>query len=601
MKYFLSFNILLLIIFSSCHKDLVNDNTESKIDSIIKAAKKKNVPAQIKIFDSLLSHNYPNKEIKSKLYFELGNANFELQNFDKTVLFYNRALKETQDDSFKAKIFVNLSYAYVDKDQKDKALEFAHKALQIADKYNDDKLKILAFQALSKSYFFYGDYKKSADMILHILEMQKKKKDSAGMSASYSNLGVIYYQDKDYRKAYDITLKAYKLDKQRNDKDFLAISYNNLGAYATMLNLNSDTIISWYNKAIAIKKMKGVPYVDELINIAYVYTKNKKYKKAEKLLRKALILSANNLSQKKTVYDYYLDLALQKKDVNKIEEYIEKRDSLASELQKIKNEEKVRLLNQNYKLNLQKAQLENKEAKLKKNIFLYTSLILILILSIIIAALAYVNKNLKFRQEKMQLQQKLFSAQLNPHFIFNSLTALQNSLIRETPLRAITYLSRFAKLIRQNFEMIRKEKVNLNEEISLLKDFVAMQKIRDIHDFDFEIDLDDNIDPSQVYIPPLLLQPLIENAIEHGFTKIDYPGKIILKIRSEANKICFEVIDNGVGFKEKKPGQEERVHALEILKERVQLFNKDKQIVFKIQNLKPGTSVFFCIDKKETI
>ncbi len=598
VKYFSAFNILFFFLFFSCGKHQVSHMSTTKIDSIIRVTKKKSIPTQIKILDSLLRKNYAEKEVRSKLYFELGNANFDLQNYDKAILFYKRALKNTGDEAFKGKISVNLSYAYVDKDQKDKALEYAHAASQIADKYGDDKLKRLALQALSKAYFFYGDYKKSAEMILNILELQKQKKDSAGMSASYSNLGVIYYQDKEYQKAYDITLKAYQLDKKRNDKDFLALSYNNLGAYATMLNMNSDTIISWYNKAIAIKKKKGVPYVDELINIAFVYTKDKKYDQAKKLLRRALILSKNNLSQKKTVYDYYLDLALQEKDVDRIEEYIHIRDSLSSELQKIKNEEKVRLLDQNYKLNLQKAQLENKETKLKKNIFLYTSLILILILSIIIAALAYVNRNLKFKQEKILLQHKLLSAQLNPHFIFNSLTALQNSLIRETPLRAITYLSRFAKLIRKNFDMVNKDTVSLNEELSLLKDFVEMQKIRDIHNFDFQIELDEKTEASRIHVPPLLLQPLIENAIEHGFSKINYPGRILLKIIDKGDQICFKIMDNGTGFQEKKPGKNERVHALDILKERIQLFNKDGNTDFTIKNIDQGTEVYFCIDKK---
>lgn len=598
MKFFLFFNTFVLFVFLSCQRPVTTFEKESQIDSIVQVIKQENIQNQIRTFDSLLNFDYPNKNLKSKLYLELGNAYFDLQNYDKAIFYYKKALDEATDDIHKGKAAVNLSYSYVDKDQKDKALKYAHMALRIADETHDEKLKSLSLQALSKIYFFYGDLDKSAELIKEVLKIQEKQHDSLGMSASYSNLGIIYYHNKKYREAFNTTLKSFEIDKTRKDKSFLAVSYNNLGAYGTMLNMDSDTIISWYNKAIEIKKKKGVPYVDELINIAYVYTKDNEFDKAKKLLKKALSLS-KTVSQKKSVYDYYMDLALKEKDIDKINEYLSKRDSIIKELQKIKNEEKVRLLQQNYKLNLQKAQLENKEAKLKKNIFLYTSLILILILSIIIAALAYVNKNLKFKQEKMQLQQKLLSAQLNPHFIFNSLTALQNSLIRETPLRAITYLSRFAKLIRKNFDMVSKETVTLKDELSLLNDFVEMQKIRDIHEFDFEIQIDPSLNPEEIIIPPLLLQPLIENSIEHGFIKIPHKGKITLKIKEDKHKICFEVVDNGKGFDKDKIKDDKRVHALEILKERVKLFNKDKKDYFKISNLASGTSVKFCIDKKE--
>ena len=598
MKYFLSFNILFLFVFHSCQYSNKNRTEDLHLDSIFQKAKTQNVQKQIEIYDSLLAQNYKNKELRSKIYFELGKANFDLLKYDKAILFYKRAMKETKDKLFIGRISVNLSYAYVDKDQKDKALEYAHLAMKIADNYKDPKLKYLALQALSKIYYFYGDLDKSVKMIKKSMAIQEKQKDSIGLSTSYSNLGIIYYSNKKYKKAFESTLKSLEIDKKLKDKLFLATTYNNLGSYGTLLGMNSDTIISWYNKSIAIKKQKGIPYIDELLNIAYVFIKEKKFKKAKKLLDRALTLS-NDIGVKKTVYDNYLDLALKQRDFDQIDKYVMKRDSIIAQMQKMKNEEKVRLLQQNYKLNLQKAHLENKEAKLKKNIFLYTSLILILILSIIIAALAYVNKNLKFRQEKMILQQRLFNAQLNPHFIFNSLTALQNSLIRETPLRAITYLSRFAQLIRKNFDMVSQETVSLKEELSLLKDFVEMQKIRDIHEFDFKIEMDEKINPSILKIPPLLLQPLIENAIEHGFVNIDHKGEIILRITEKEEKICFEVLDNGIGFEQKKWAKGERVHALEILRERLKLFNKDKETYFLIKKLPKGTSVSFCIDKNE--
>jgi len=153
-------------------------------------------------------------------------------------------------------------------------------------------------------------------------------------------------------------------------------------------------------------------------------------------------------------------------------------------------------------------------------------------------------------------------------------------------------------LIRNNFEVINKGEILLSDEINLLKDYADMHRARMEKDFDLIFDIAPDINPELTKIPPLLLQPLIENSIEHGLTSNQVKGKIIIRITRNKGKICFEIIDNGSNFSQKSKlnTQNDREHALDILKKRLKIFNKDGKDKFTIGPLENGTRVYFCID-----
>lgn len=114
------------------------------------------------------------------------------------------------------------------------------------------------------------------------------------------------------------------------------------------------------------------------------------------------------------------------------------------------------------------------------------------------------------------MEQKLLRAQMNPHFIFNALAAIQNITLEGDPLKSSQHIAKFAKLIRQNFDYVRKDKISLDKEISMITNYIETQRLRFNNVFNYQIDISGVDDSTKVFIPPMLLQPFVENAIEYG-------------------------------------------------------------------------------------
>lgn len=217
-------------------------------------------------------------------------------------------------------------------------------------------------------------------------------------------------------------------------------------------------------------------------------------------------------------------------------------------------------------------------------------------------------KRFKAEQEKTKLQQKLLRSQMNPHFIFNSLASIQNSIINEEPMKASKYLARFSKLVRNILDSSVEEFISLEEEVNTIENYLALQKIRFPEKFYYIIEVDENIDQTSINIPPMLAQPFIENSIEHGIKHKKSKGNIKIRFVLNGKLIRFEVEDDGVGRGKAKEIQykldkDHRSMATDITHERLQVLNKKlrQKISLTITDLKDdkgnpaGTKVTFDI------
>ncbi|HYG40110.1 MAG TPA: histidine kinase, partial [Cytophagales bacterium] len=156
-------------------------------------------------------------------------------------------------------------------------------------------------------------------------------------------------------------------------------------------------------------------------------------------------------------------------------------------------------------------------------------------------------KALKNSQRNLELEQKLLRSQMNPHFIFNSLTSIQNYIYKEKPELAASYLGKFAKLMRLILENSRQEYIPFSKEIETLQLYLELQKVRFADKFDFQIVIDPLIDQDEVSIPPMFAQPFIENSLEHGIVHKSEQGQIKISFSLQDDYILFEVEDNGIG------------------------------------------------------
>ena len=159
------------------------------------------------------------------------------------------------------------------------------------------------------------------------------------------------------------------------------------------------------------------------------------------------------------------------------------------------------------------------------------------------------NKELKIQNELLSLEQKSLQLQMNPHFIFNALNSIQSLVVTAQPDEARLQIQNFAVLMRSILNNARKTEVSLNEEIDLLKKYLTMEQFCQQNNFTFHFTLDPDIDADEIYLPSMLIQPYIENAVIHGISHLQSPGKIDISFQMKNAQLVCTIEDNGVGRK----------------------------------------------------
>lgn len=181
--------------------------------------------------------------------------------------------------------------------------------------------------------------------------------------------------------------------------------------------------------------------------------------------------------------------------------------------------------------------------------------------------------------DKLLAEQQALRAQLNPHFIFNSLSSIQHLVFSNDRIFATENIAIFAKLMRRVLSLSQKEWVSIKEEIETLELYLQLEALRFEEQFDYSIDIAKNINASGILMPTLILQPIVENSIRHGLLKKEVAGgEILIKAYKEGTELILEVLDNGVGFSnqkfnENKEDNEHTSFGLNSINRRIEILN----------------------------
>ena len=151
------------------------------------------------------------------------------------------------------------------------------------------------------------------------------------------------------------------------------------------------------------------------------------------------------------------------------------------------------------------------------------------------------------KQQMAELEIKGLHAQMNPHFIFNSLNSIKEMILEDQKQNASRYLSKFAQLIRTSLEQSRQTFITIKQCADHLQQYLEMEKLR-FEDFSYSIEIDNELSAEETQIAPMLVQPLVENAIWHGLRNKQNDRKLFIRFRKENNRVICEVEDNGVGL-----------------------------------------------------
>jgi LytS/YehU family sensor histidine kinase len=152
------------------------------------------------------------------------------------------------------------------------------------------------------------------------------------------------------------------------------------------------------------------------------------------------------------------------------------------------------------------------------------------------------------KQQMADIEMQALRAQMNPHFIFNCLNSINRYIVKSDQATASLYLTRFAKLIRLILDNSNSKTVTLTNELEALRLYIDMESIRFEKQFSYKINIDENVSPDHIYVPPLIIQPYVENAIWHGLLHKETEGHLEVRLTMpQPNMLQCVVEDNGVG------------------------------------------------------
>ncbi len=287
-------------------------------------------------------------------------------------------------------------------------------------------------------------------------------------------------------------------------------------------------------------------------NLAEVCMELKDYASATTYLDSIRILGFENISERyrRSAMEYKLRLIYETNgDIKAVLSYMDtvqehqNRQYLAKYKRELvalgKASEKEEILQKEKQL------IEIENLKQRNRLWLVSLSSLLILLT---GILFYRQRKFKFEKESLQMQQRLLRTQMNPHFTFNTLYFIQ-SHIKKDPETAKDYLLKFSRLLRLILENSTYNYVQLEKELDALKNYLDLQLLKMPSKFEYNIVFENFEEDAFIFIPPMLLQPLIENSIEHGFAGIDYKGKVLLSFFKKDKHLTCTIEDNGIGLK----------------------------------------------------
>ncbi len=561
------------------------EKSNAYLEKALQLAQKAGITREVGIMSNLLATNasYEGKrELAMRYYHRALKAFVDVKDLDKVAMTlmnmgseyeymgdYKRAIAYTLK-AIKNKelsgVKKNLAYFYQHLGQLFKETDrakwkmYVEKAYQIASTSTEERVSTRAsiFNDLGGIAQRELNYKNAYAWYDSTIVLSAANDYQNGLATAYSNRSQVYKAEKKYEKALSDMLKA------------MAIGYK--------LERNYLKITEHTNAANILIEMNRVPEAKVHANKALDLASSlKSYPEEEAAAHLALSLIGEKSKDWNMAYKHYTAFRRGMDSINAVEVQQTMHD-LDVKYQTSEKEKKIARLDHENKLNglqLQRAQIS------------IASIVVIVLLLSFLAFVLYRRKQLKQQKQQAELKQKLLRSQMNPHFMFNTLNAINQYIQTNNGHEASDYLAQYARLMRQILENSAVEFVSLDAEIEFLRNYLDMQQLRFNKSFTYNILVDNTIDPEQFEIPPMIAQPFIENAIEHGVRAVK-GGGINIHFSFLNNVLMLTVADNGKGFQTSTQNMHHKSFALDITRERLNITGNNTEKL-KITSPDPQT------------
>lgn len=488
-------------------------------------------------------------------YNNAGISYFYLGNYIEALKHYLMALKYAEYGHNKAVVAntsINIGIIYAIQKEYDKAAHYFEIASNVLVEINDTKTLGELYANLGSLYTEQGKYKEALTNNASALKYYNEWGFKEGVLSTYNNIGSIYKLEGDYQKALKYHTNALKLATEINDKTGLSNSNIMIGEIYNLQNKHVEAINYIKNGLTLAKEIGNLSAMTDAYKfLSEAYTKEKKYNEALVSFQNYVLFKDSIFNEENTKKMVQLQMQFdfdQKEAATKANQAV--KDAIAKE-------------------------------KIQQQKIIILSVILGSVL-LLFGLLYFINRRRAWHAlEVNKLENKTLRSQLNPHFIFNALASIQKYM-NEHPEKAENYLAKFGKLMREVLESSEKEYIPLSDEFDMLKNYMDLEKLRVSNGFDYEFIVEENIDTDEIQIPPLLLQPIVENAIWHGVAQGQIKGKITLFVNIVNDLLQIEIENKNEDFSLKNKGLEEsnikrKSFGLQIFKERLSLLSKEKR------------------------
>ncbi len=525
----------------------------------------------------------------------------------------------------------DLAGNYWDLGEKNLSTALYEEALAAAVQLNDSNRMAAIYLNIGDNYKEMGDFEKGMSRLIKALAIKESIADSSHLSFYYIKAAEIAKAARNHKQWKKYIERAYDVKDLDNCANSMekAIIYQNLGDIARKENHNDlafryfDTVMEISSKINYVNGIKA-----SLSSLSELYHQNGKPEKALKLLLEAdkypsenpfnQIVANNSKAElymetgrygnalqllKENIRSPYLSnyaseklitlrlLYEAEKKSGHYKEAFRWNDSLRNFENRLRDKDvrtKIAELETKY-------QTEKKEHTIKlltaKNeiynqyIRLTVLLIIILIITILAGIFIFRLNKLKAEYRVAMLEQQLLRSQMNPHFIFNAMASIQEMINSGKTKDASFYLTKFSSITRTVLEYSKEESIPLYKELEMLESYIELEKLRSGGHFDYQTDFGEDLDTEFINIPPMAIQPFVENAIKHGLMQKEEKGMLLLSFNDLGDILEVTVEDNGLGinFAKQQNRKNHRSMAMEIFEMRRQLMQKRYKKKFEIR------------------
>ncbi|MGQ2982326.1 tetratricopeptide repeat-containing sensor histidine kinase [Flavobacterium sp.] len=547
-----------------------------------------------------VSHKAGLKQYEADSWRNIGNANIilskytqALKSFTNSQSLYESLVKsDPKNNDHKdglANVYGSIGIVCSEQNNYAKGLEYYFKALKLFRETGQEEIVAIVYNNIGDIYSTQKEYTKALEYFNKALWIQKKTGDPSS-AITISNIGKIYLaKDEDEKALQSFNEAEAQFGKFENNRG-LAELYNNFGNFYRKKN-DLPKAVAYYNKALDIFERSGEKYgaASSLTFLGNIYVLEGKTADAIANLERssALAEEIGVLEQvkesEKALSDIYEKMGNAGEALLHYKKYTAAKDKIINS-ENIKNIVREEM---NYeferKAALQKVEdekrqvLYDEQAKrhVQQMVFIGLSALLLFGIAFLIYSRLQLKKRLTLQRDLAEYEQKALHLQMNPHFVFNCLGSISSFIVQNGTDQAIKYLSKFSKLMRLTLEYSKESLIPIDKEIESLQNYLELEQLRFNNMFEFEITKDPNIEDDMA-LPPLLLQPFVENSIIHGIVPKKMRGRITVGFKLEGEKLICTVTDDGIGINRSKKLKEASVTvhksmAMEITRKRLEV------------------------------